>query len=164
VADTETRDVVIAAIRRHRPRLVVAPVPVDHHPDHSRTGAIVKDARFLAGCAHIGPGGEPWRPGRVLFYPSREMSEPSLVVDVTEHLEAKMHACEAHASQLHDPDSNAPLTAIASPGFLDMVRARARYFGSLIGVTYGEAFMVEGPLAIQDPMSAVRDRSQSVFL
>ena len=45
-----------------------------------------------------------------------------------------------------------------------MITARARSFGALIGVTYGEAFVVDGPLAIQDPVPVVRDHGQDVFL
>ena len=162
--DHASRDLVIDAIRRHRPRLVVAPVARDHHPDHARTGELVKDARFLAGCANIGPDGEPWRPGRVLFYPSREAVEPSLVVDVSDTWEGKLHAIRAHTSQLHDPDSDGPATTIATPEFLEEIEARSRAHGALIGVRHGEAFSVEGPLAIDDPLPVVRDKGQSVFL
>lgn len=162
--DRASRDLVIDAIRRHRPRLVVAPIALDHHPDHARTGALVKDARFLAGCSNIGPDGEPWRPGRVLFYPSREAVEPSLVVDVTDTFEAKLHAIRAHVSQLHDPDSDGPATTIAKPEFLEEIEAQNRSHGARIGVRYGEAYTVDGPLAIDDPVPVVRDKGQSVFL
>jgi len=162
--DQRSRDQLIEVIRRHRPKLVVAPLALDHHPDHSRTGTLVKEARFLAGCARIGPDLDPWRPGRVLFYPSRELVEPSLVVDVSDVFEAKMEAVRAHVSQLHDPDSDGPPTSISSAGFLDQIEARARVFGSQIGVTYGEAFVVDGPLAVKDPVPAVQDLGQSVFL
>lgn len=162
--DEASRDKIIDVIRRHRPRLLVAPIPLDHHPDHSRTGELVKEARFLAGCARIGPGGAPHRPGRTLFYPSREVVTPSLVVDVTAVFERKMNAVRAHATQLHDPSSEEPETLIASSGFLPMIEARARHYGAQIGVTFGEAFVVDGPLAVNDPVPVVRDGPQSVFL
>jgi bacillithiol biosynthesis deacetylase BshB1 len=162
--DERSRDLVIEVIRRHRPRLVVAPLPLDHHPDHSRAGQLVKEARFLAGCAKIGPDLPPWRPGRVLFYPSREAVEPSLVVDVTEVYEQKVRAMRAHVSQLHDPSSKEPPTSIASEEFLLALEARDRFYGSQIGVRFGEPYVVEGPLAISDPVPVVRDLGQSVFL
>ncbi|MCB9898056.1 MAG: bacillithiol biosynthesis deacetylase BshB1 [Planctomycetes bacterium] len=162
--DEPTRDRVIEVIRRHRPQLVVAPIAVDHHPDHSRTGTLVKEARFLAGCARIGPELPPWRPGRVLFYPSRESVEPSLVVDIGVFFEGKMAAVRAHRSQLHDPASSEPLTAIASEGFLKAIEARAVAYGSMVGATHGEPYVVEGPLAVSDPVPLVRDLGQSVFL
>ena len=161
--DRAARDLVIDAIRRHRPQLVVAPVPSDDHPDHSRTGLLVKEARFLAGCARIGPDGDPWRPGRVLYYPSREPLMPSLVVDISEHFEAKLAAVRAHASQLHDPASGEPLTTISSPDFLPMIEAMNRYFGSMIGARHGEGYVLDGPVAVEDPIGAVRGRGHGLF-
>ncbi len=162
--DQASRDKLIEVIRRHRPRLVVAPIPIDHHPDHSRAGLLVKEARFLAGCAKIGPELPPWRPGRVLFYPSREMVEATLVVDVSDVYEGKMAAIKAHVSQLHDPDSKELPTSIASADFLDAIQARDRSNGAQVGVRYGEAYTVDGPLAVNDPLPVVRDSGQSVFL
>ncbi len=159
----ETRDLVIDAIRRHRPRLVVAPLPSDDHPDHSRAGALVKEARFLAGTSRLGPPGEPWRPGRVLFYPSREFVAPTLVVDVSEVFPDKMAAVRAHRSQLHDPRSDEPRTTISSPDFLPAIEAQARYFGALIGARFGEPYVVEGPLAVDDPLPLVRGRGHGQF-
>lgn len=159
----ETRDLLMDAIRRHRPRLVVAPIPSDDHPDHSRTGQAVKEARFLAGTARLGPPGEPWRPGRVLFYPSREFVVPSLVLDISEVFERKMEAVRAHASQLHDPRSVEPRTTISSPDFLPAIEAKARYFGSLVGARFGEPYVVEGPLAVDDPLPVVRGRGHGQF-
>ncbi len=156
---TAARDLVIDVIRRHRPRLVVAPFPSDDHPDHSHAGELVKDARFLAGCANIGPAGAPWRPGRVLFYPSRELLMPSLIVDISDVFEQKLAAVRAHASQLHDPTSREPLTTISSPDFLSMIEATSRHYGGLIGARHGEAYVVQGPLAVDDPVPAVRDRN-----
>lgn len=162
--DEASRDLVIDVIRRHKPRLVVAPAAIDHHPDHSRTGELVKEARFLAGCARIGPEGDPHRPGRVLFYPSREAVPPSLIVDISPWFEQKMIAVAAHASQLYDPESTGAATTIARPEFLEEIEAASRHFGSLIGVRHGEAFCVDGPLAIADPVPVVHDSGQSVFL
>lgn len=159
----EARDVVIDVIRRHTPRLVVAPFPSDDHPDHSRTGEIVKAARFLAGCSRIGPPGDPWRPSRVLFYPSREPLMPTLIVDITPFFERKLDAVRAHASQLHDPDSTEPRTTISAPGFLEAVTAANRHFGSMIGVRYGEPYVVEGPLAVADPVPVVAGRGDGDF-
>ena len=163
VNDVAARDKVIDVIRRHRPRMVVAPWPADDHPDHSRTGEIVKEARFLAGSPRIGPPGEPWRPSRVLFYPSRQPLMPTLVVDVSAVFERKLAAIRAHGSQLHDPQSKEPLTTISAPGFLEAVIATHRHFGHMIGVTYAEPYLVEGPLAVDDPLPLLRGRGEGQF-
>lgn len=161
--DAATRDLVIDAIRRHRPALVVAPQPDGHHPDHLRAGHLIREARFLAGCARVGPPGDPWRPGRVLYYPSRKPSMPDLVVDVTPHFATKMDAIRAHRSQLHDASSTEPTTTISSPDFLDVIEADAVHYGAMIGARYGEAFQLDGPVAVDDPIAAVRDRGHIVF-
>lgn len=161
--DVESRDKLIDVIRRHRPRLLVAPWPADDHPDHTRTGELVKAARFLAGCARIGPPGEPWRPSRVLFYPSRQPSMPTLVVDVTQVFEQKLAAIRAHGTQLYDPASKELRTTISAPGFLEAMTASHRHFGAMIGTTYAEPYLVEGPLAVDDPLPLLRGRGEGQF-
>lgn len=161
--DAPTRDLVIDAIRRHRPHLVVAPQPDGHHPDHLRAGHLIREARFLAGCSRVGPPGAAWRPGRVLYYPSRKPSMPSIVVDISEHFDTKMEAIRAHVSQLHDVASAEPATTISSPDFLEVIAADALHYGAMIGARYGEAFSLDGPVAVDDPLAAVRDRGHAVF-
>ncbi len=161
--DDASRDLVIDALRRHRPRLVVAPEPDGHHPDHLNAGHLIREARFLAGCSRIGPAGDPWRPGRVLYYPSRKPSMPTIIVDVTQHFDRKMEAIRAHESQLHSTSSTEQATTISSPDFLDIIEADARHFGAMIGARYGEAFSLDGPVAVDDPIAAVRDRGAAVF-
>jgi len=156
----EARDAVIDAIRRHRPRLVVAPIPRGDHPDHANTGTLVKHARFLAGARRIGPPGEPWRPGRCLFYPSRQAEPPTLVVDISHVFEQKMEAIRAHASQFHAPGSDDYRTPISSPDFLHEVEASARHYGAMIGARHGEPYLLEGPVAVEDPLPLVRGRGQ----
>ncbi len=75
-----------------------------------------------------------------------------------------VQAIQAHASQLYNPKSDEPLTSIASEQFLQAQEARNRFFGSQIGVPFGEAYVVDGPLAVSDPIPLVRDAGQSVFL
>ena len=59
-----------------------------------------------------------------------------------------MSAIRAYASQL-DAAAGAS-TYLTAPGFLAVVEARARAWGALAGVEYGEAYRVRGPLALLD--------------
>jgi hypothetical protein len=88
---------------------------------------------------------------------------PTLVVDVSAVFERKLAAVRAHASQLHDPHSKEPRTTISAPGFLEAVTATHRHFGHMIGVTYGEPYLVEGPLAVDDPLPLLRGRGEGQF-
>lgn len=145
----EARVRVAEAIRRHRPRILVAPYPTDLHPDHAHTGAIVRDAFFLARLGKLGDGGSH-KPRALLFTMHHTPFEPTFIVDVSAVFETKMGACRAYASQLHDPASREPVTQIADPGFLEAIEARARFYGSLVGVRYGEPFRTHETLPVGD--------------
>lgn len=149
---------IIRIIREHRPSILIAPWPDDRHPDHTRTGQVVTDAWFYAGLRKIDTGQAPHRPDIVLYYIQNYQLQPSLVVDITRSFEGKMKAIRSYRSQFHDPDSSEPLTFIAKEGFLPMIEARARHFGALIGVDFGEAFVSKQPPRVDDLVAAYRGR------
>ncbi len=153
IENTEAaRLAVVETLRKHRPRVVIAPHPTDLHPDHARTGEIVRDAYFLARLRRLGAGGSH-RPRALLYMMHHTPFEPTFVVDVTDSFDRKMAACRAYVSQLHDPSSREPRTQISDPLFLEAIESRARYFGSLIGVRYGEAFQAHETLPVSDVVS-----------
>ena len=154
---------VVACLREHRPRLVVAPDPDDAHPDHVEASRLVERACYLAGLARFaaspGPagdapggssaGGPPrHRPERLLFALYRGAARPHLVVDVSAAWERRMRAVRVHRSQL-DP-ARGPATYLTEPGFLEEIEARARSLGALIGARYGEGYRVRGPVPVTD--------------
>ena len=149
---------IIEILRRATPRLVVAPYPDDRHPDHTRTGRIVTEASFYAGLRALETGLRAHRPQTVLYYLQNYMFTPSFVVDVTKHWKTKMRSVAAYKSQFHDPKSKEPQTFISDPKFLDMIDARGRHFGALIGASYGEAFVTKQPPRIDDLVAAYSGR------
>lgn len=149
---------VIEIIRRRRPKIVIAPYPDDRHPDHTRTGRLITDAWFYSGLRALDTGVAAHRPQAVLYYLQNYMQPPSLVVDVTPHWKAKMHAVAAYESQFHDPRSKEPGTFISDPKFLEMIEARGRHFGALIGSAYGEAFVTKQPPKVDDLIAAYSGR------
>ena len=52
-----------------------------------------------------------------------------------------------------NPAEEAKGIVIASEYFLESLRGRLRYFGSLIGAPFGEAYTSDTPLPVQDPVS-----------
>src|SRR5437016_2219752 len=44
---------VIELVRRHRPKIIVAPYPEERHPDHVRTGRLVTEASFYSGLRQL---------------------------------------------------------------------------------------------------------------
>lgn len=139
---------VVGLLRAHRPRLVVAPDDSDPHPDHVEASHLVRRACYLAGLAGFAAPGERHRPDRLLFALYRGARPPHLVVDITPVWERRTAALAAHASQL-DPAAG-PGTYLTRPGFASEVEARARHFGALIGVRYGEGYRATGPVAVTD--------------
>lgn len=152
---------VVEVIRRWRPSVVIAPWPDDRHPDHTRTGRLVTDAWFYAGLKRIETSLPAFRPDIVIYYIQNYQLAPSFVVDVTAAWKTKMDAVRAYRSQFHDPSSDEPLTFIAKEGFLQMIEARGRHFGVLVGADYGEAFVSKQPPRIDDIPAAYRGREVS---
>lgn len=146
---------VIREIREHRPRLVFAPYWEVRHPDHGHASHLVREAAFLAGLKKIDTGQEAYRPYKVLYYACRYEFEPSFIVDVTEAHERKLQAIQAYKSQFHNPEKHKygdEETNVSRPEFLESIITRAKQYGSYIGVTYGEPFLVREPMRLDDPV------------
>ena len=149
---------IIAEIRAHRPRIVVAPYWVDRHPDHENASQLVRASVYLAGLKRIETGQEAFRPAKLIFCQGRFEFSPSFVVDITDAQANKMAAVRAYVSQFHRPDQPEPAAAsgetqIGRPEFLDHVEARDRRYGAQIGAKYGEPFLVREVLKVDDPVA-----------
>ncbi|MEO5619131.1 MAG: bacillithiol biosynthesis deacetylase BshB1 [Candidatus Eisenbacteria bacterium] len=139
---------VVAKLREHRPRLVVAPFAEDAHPDHIEASHLVSRACYLSGLARFEAPGDRHRPGRLLFALYRSAKPAQLIVDVTAVWERRMNALREHQSQL-DPTAG-PATYLSADGFLDEVEARGRLYGAQVGVRYGEGYRLRGALGLMD--------------
>ena len=148
----------VAFIRRHRPRVIAAPYWSDRHPDHVAASAVLSEAAFNSGLRRYPAEGDPWRPEWICYYFLNESAPPSFVVDVSQTWKTKMRSVHAYQSQFHDPNSKEPQTFISDPKFLEMIDARGRHFGALIGVHYGEAFVTKQPPRVDDLIGAYAGR------
>ena len=95
-----------------------------------------------------GENQETWRPKRVYHYIQWENIEPDFVVDISNFIDKKEAAILAYSSQFYNPNSNEPVTPIATKNFLDSIHNRSRELGRLIGTEYAEGFTVERYLAV----------------
>lgn len=146
---------IIEVLRKYQPTVVLCNAVEDRHIDHGRASELVSHACFLSGLIKIEtkyPGEdqwqEAWRPARVYHYIQWRNLEPDITVDITLHIERKMEAINAYASQFYNPDNKEPSTPISSKNFQDSIIYRARDLGRLTGVRYAEGFTVERyPLA-----------------
>lgn len=149
----ETELVLIDVIRRERPRLILTSYPQDRHPDHARAGSLVTDAAFYAGLRKLETKHPAHRPQQTIYFSTAYVHEPTFVVDVTAAIETRRAAIRVFSSQLHDPASREPQTMLSQESFLQTIDARARHFGFLIGVEFGEGFVSRRPPRIDDPVA-----------
>ena len=154
--DREHQLLLIAAIRRYRPDVVLANAVHDRHPDHGRAAELARDACFLAGLRVVeteGVDGQPqapWRPQNVYHYIQDRQMPPAFVVDITPYWARKWEAIQAFKTQFFDPASTEPQTYLSSQTFARFMEARAREFGHIIGVEFGEGFTVARPVGVRE--------------
>jgi N-acetylglucosamine malate deacetylase 1 len=154
VVSRENELVLIDVIRRERPRLVLTSYPEDRHPDHRRAGELVRDAAYYAGLRKLETKHPAHRPQQTIYFSTALVHAPTFVVDVTTTMETRREAIRAFASQFHDPTSTQPQTMLSQASFLESVDARARYFGFMINVDFGEGFVSTRPPRLDDPVAA----------
>ncbi len=151
---------IIQMIRRFRPEIVLINAPYDRHPDHGKGSTLARDAAFLSGLRRIettynGVAQAAWRPAKVWKYIQDQLIVPDFVVDITPFFDQKLASIAAFSSQFFDPNSDEPATYISSQDFMGFVRSRASEMGHLIGATYGEGFVTEKPLRVDDLMAHI---------
>ena len=149
VANTpEQRLRLIPFIRALRPTVILNHHPTDRHPDHGQAHALVRDANFFAGVATVDADDEPYRAPHILnYHPYQDSADPpAVIMDVTDFFERKLRALKSFKSQLYNPGYAGPETYVSSPEFWDNITTRAAYWGSRVGVAYGEPLFASGPL------------------
>ncbi|HEY8511315.1 MAG TPA: bacillithiol biosynthesis deacetylase BshB1 [Cyclobacteriaceae bacterium] len=152
----EERLLVVRAIRKFRPKIVLANAIADRHPDHPRASELAVEACFSAGLVKIetrdedGKIQDPWRPSAIYHYIQSEFVTPDLIVDVSDYWDTKMKAIRAFSSQFYNAESKEPETYISSQDFLRKLEARAIDMGHSIGVKYGEGFTVRRFPGVRD--------------
>lgn len=148
--DRTAQLLVVDAVRRARPRVVLAPLEEDRHPDHRRAGRLVAEAAWYAGLAKLDTGLPPHRPDQVVFYAAYALLQPTFLVDVSAVWDKKTAALRAYKSQFFNPASREPETYVSSKGFWEGVEARAHAYGRLANVAYAEGFLSKSPPTLAD--------------
>jgi N-acetylglucosamine malate deacetylase 1 len=160
----ESRTAMVRVFRQCRPKVVLTSHWDDPHPDHAVTARIVREAARLATMRRYDEesGLGALKMPAIAHAVYSRLIVPSFIVDVSEFAEGKMKAIQAHASQFYSAESKEPMTRISDPAFLQQMEWRMRYYGSLIGVTAGEAFYVREALNVDDPI-ALLTRSMNIY-
>ena len=165
--DEENQLLLIQAIRKFQPDLVIANVLHDRHPDHGRAGQMIAACCYLSGLSKIETKDEKgipqprWRPAYVLHYLQDWYHEPDLLIDISDVFDQRMEAIRAYSTQFFTSSegNDGPQTYISTPDFLDSVIARARMLGKRIGVKYAEGFISEKKIGISNLDALVQNET-----
>ena len=136
-------------IRELKPRVVILPYWEGRHPDHVTASRMGYDACFLAGLKKLEEYSEPHRPFKIVYSSLYANVNPSFVVDISAQFERRMAALLSYASQYGATEEGAGLFPTEAE-IRDRLGAIARFFGNLIGVRYGEPFVVKEAIAVDD--------------
>ena len=133
-------------IRDLGPKTVILPYWQSAHPDHGQASALAAEACFLAGLPRLDQYTEPCRVQKILYACGMSQATPTFVTDISAEFAHRMDALKMYSAQwTHD--------------LRETLTVRARYFGQMIGVEYGEPFVVKGVIRVDDIVTlAVLDR------
>src|SRR5579883_2576429 len=136
-------------IRNLRPRVVILPYWEARHPDHYRAAEIGFEACFLAGLKKLDEQTPPHRPQKILYSALYANVTPSFVVDISAQFERRMQALFAYQSQYGEAAEGANLFP-QQQEIQERLASIARFYGNLIGVRYGEPFVVKETMRVDD--------------
>jgi LmbE family N-acetylglucosaminyl deacetylase len=95
--------------------------------------------------------GEAYRPRKIIYSSSFLDIEHSFVVDISEQFERKCKAVACYQTQFEE---RADAREVYPPArnIFDYMEIRARQYGYMIGVRYGECFIQREKMAIENPL------------
>ncbi|MCM8749158.1 PIG-L family deacetylase [Thermomicrobiaceae bacterium CFH 74404] len=137
VPDLAFREKIVRQIRQHRPDIVITHDPFRPyalHPDHRAVGITTVDAVYptardpLYFPEHLKEGLEPHKVAELWLFGAEY---PDLYIDISETLDAKVHALRAHVSQVGE-----------AKDLEERIRERTAEVGASQGIPYAEAFKV----------------------
>lgn len=154
--EEESQRVIIQAIRKYKPEIVITNAIDDRHPDHGRASKLVNDALFLSGLRRVeteadGVSQEAFRPRLQLQLVQDKYIQPDVILDISAYWDIKEKSILAYKTQFNSlTDADGPQTYISSPDFMEYTKGRAKEFGRNIQVAYGEGFTTRKLLGVND--------------
>jgi N-acetylglucosamine malate deacetylase 1 len=151
VNDPATRTLLARAIRRLKPKVVIAPARQGRHPDHRVTAELVRDACFVAGLAKLAPDVPKHRPRKVLHCMSfrQDFEKPTFVVDISDEFEQKLEAIRCFETQFGGATQAGEVYPTGEPLY-DAIRHYSAYYGAMIRARFGEPFFTTETMRVDD--------------
>ena len=152
--EQSTREQLVRALRRFRPRVVIAPALEGRHPDHRIAAQLVRDACFLSGLAKVAPDTEKHRPLKILHCLTyrQDFVKPSFVVDVSDDFETKLEAIRCYASQFEGVTQAGEVYPNGEP-LEDVIRHYGAFYGTLIRRRFGEPYYTTEMVEVDDVLA-----------
>jgi len=138
---------IMRAVRQVRPKIVFSHLPTDYLA-HRTLARVAPEAIWQSGWECSLDLGRPWAVNSFYQFSVLELiAKPSHVIDITDTIQSKIRAMQAYRSQ----------HAVVA-GIMDQIEAKARAYGSLIGVKYAEALVQSQfiPVAVNDPLTLIQ--------
>ena len=145
----EYREKLAIEIRQLQPRTVILPYWEARHPDHYHASGIAFDACFLAGLRKLDPTTPAARPFNVIYSSMYANVTPTFVVDITREFDRRMDSLFAYGSQYGEAAEASDLFPRTAE-IHDRLAGIARFYGNLIGVKYGEPYVVRETMRVDD--------------
>jgi len=148
-----------SVIRELRPKTVILPYWEARHPDHYHASTLGYEGCFLAGLKQLPIDGEPHRPFKILYSTAFASVHPTFVVDITPQFGQRRRAILAFSSQFCPPKGQSSREFNKTNVFLAIDRLEAqmnqlaRHYGEMIGVKYGEPFLIKELMQVHDVVS-----------
>lgn len=151
VNDPATRERLARAIRKFKPRVVIAPARQGRHPDHIAAAQLIRDASFIAGLAKVAPDVPKHRPFKILHCISfrQDFEKPTFVVDISDEFEQKMQAIKCFATQF-DGAAQAGEVYPSGDSLYDAIRQQSAAYGALIRCRFGEPYFTTETMRFDD--------------
>ncbi|NHJ39562.1 MAG: bacillithiol biosynthesis deacetylase BshB1 [Asgard group archaeon] len=139
--DKETNFLLANKIREYKPKIVLAPYWNDRHPDHIAASRIITNAIHYAKLANVKLEHPIYEVNKIIYYEINGQFNPTFIMDISSEFNTKKRAIMTHESQFKEFKKE----YLPFP-----VEERCLYYGSLINVTYGEAFLIKKPMIINN--------------
>src|SRR5205085_5013167 len=104
---------------------------------------------FLAGLRRLEEDTAPHRPFKILYSSLYANVTPSFVVDISRQFERRMAALLSYTSQYGNTGTASDLFP-SHEEIKERLAGIARFYGNLIGVEYGEPFVVKESMQVRD--------------
>jgi bacillithiol biosynthesis deacetylase BshB1 len=150
VQDSPANRLLVArAIRQYQPKIVLAPLWEDRHPDHAAAGLLVRNSPLYCTLTKTEDPNPPHLPDTFLYYPLHKAAHATFVVDTSEVFARKLELLRLHHSQFGKTAQEFGVLAQGIGDYLYGLETRDRHYGSQAGFRFGEALITDRPVKLR---------------